>query len=77
MDPIYLTDDELYHISKAQRPSTQAKRLRDMGFTVVLRADGSPLVSRANYLKVTGGEPDTPRGQRPAEPNFAALRRRA
>lgn len=53
--PTILTNEELKQITCASRPTTQAHRLAQMGFNVIQRPDNTPLVSRANFLKVTGG----------------------
>lgn len=56
MHPIYLTPDEIENITAGVvRPSAQVRRLREMGFTVLERPDGTPLVGRSHFQKVTGG----------------------
>lgn len=53
--PIYLTDEELREITGRVKYSAQLRALRAMGFTVRVRPDGSPLVSRAHWEQVMGG----------------------
>lgn len=56
MDDIYLTQDVINHICfPLTQPAAQVRTLRAMGFTVLVRKDGSALVSRGNYERVTGG----------------------
>jgi len=71
--PIYLTHEEIKHISCASRPTTQANRLRQMGFTVITRPDNTPLVARANFLKVTDGSPTNEQAHQDEEPDWGAI----
>lgn len=72
MKPINLTPEELRSITGRVKPSAQIRWLLSMGFTVLPRADGQPLVSRAHFEARMGG---TDAGSRPRtlEPNFGAL----
>ncbi|MDH5325318.1 MAG: DUF4224 domain-containing protein [Gammaproteobacteria bacterium] len=68
-----LTKEEIFDLTRAKRNSTQIRRLREMGFTVISRADGSPVVSRANFLIVTGGVEQNNATKSPIEPDYDAL----
>ena len=72
MTPIYLTKEELVEITGRAQPVSQYKWLRQNGFTVLIRADGQLLVSRAHFeIKMDGFLPDS----KPMnyEPDFGAL----
>ena len=69
---INLTPDEIANITHAKRPSTQLARLREMGFRVIARPDGSPLIARGHYLATMGVNSDAER-KMDIQPNFAAL----
>jgi hypothetical protein len=69
--PIHLTATEIADISGYQKRSCQIAWLRENGFTVKIRADGTPLVARANYLKVMGAAPDATPRQSAKEPDFS------
>ena len=68
-----LSADEIQQICNAKRPTTQAERLRQMGFTVLIRADNTPLVSRANFLIVTGGIPTKKPANQDIKPDWGAF----
>ena len=52
----WLTDTEIAAICEPLvQPAAQAKALRLMGFTVKLKPNGHPLVSRTNFEAVMGG----------------------
>lgn len=74
MSSLNLTAEEIEDITGLKRASAQIRHLRSLGLTVKQRADGSPLVSRANYHVVMGG---TVAGSRHegSEPDFGAIRR--
>lgn len=55
MDSICLTKEEIIKITGRKKPSAQIKYLRSQGFTVVPRADGTPLVSRNHFEAMMGG----------------------
>lgn len=44
----WLTQDEIYRITRRRRYSAQLKRLRELGFTARPDGDGRPLVLRAH-----------------------------
>ena len=71
-NPLNLTADEIANITHAKRPSTQLARLREMGFRVIARPDGSPLIARGHYLATMGVNSDAER-KMDIQPNFAAL----
>lgn len=71
-EPINLTREEIKQITNAVRPTTQATRLRQMGFTVISRPNLFPLVSRKNFLLVTGAIPREQSIQS-SEPNWGAI----
>lgn len=55
MAEAYLSDAELAHIcAPLTQPAAQVRHLRRMGFHVLTRPNGRPLVSRGNYEQVTG-----------------------
>ena len=72
MGSINLTKAELAEITGRLKPTAQAKWFRKNGFTVLLRADGMPLVSRAHFEVKMGGYLA---GSKPRDykPNFGAL----
>ena len=51
---IHLTPEELTAVTGRVRWSAQLRWLRANGFTVLQRADGMPLVSRAHFEAVMG-----------------------
>ena len=53
--PIYLTVEELRGITGRMKAAAQIRWLRRHGFTVLARADGKPLVSRAHFESRMGG----------------------
>lgn len=57
-DP-FLTEAELYKLTKKQRPSAQARALRFMGIEHRPRADGSIVVLRSHVEAELGGKPGT------------------
>lgn len=67
-----LTEEEIKEITHASRPTTQTNRLRQMGFTVLIRPDNTPVVSRANFLKITGALPQEQALQY-SEPDWGAI----
>ena len=52
---IHLTIEELKAITGRVKASAQMRWLRQQGFTVLLRADGKPLVSRAHFESMMNG----------------------
>ena len=73
MLPIYLTAQELQGITGFVKASAQVRSLRQMGFQFVLRADGSPLVSRTHFEKLLGGAGLLPPPSAAAEPDYSSL----
>lgn len=70
---INLTSDELKAITGRVKASAQIRWLRQHGFTVIPRADGKPLVSRAHFeAKMGGGLSQT----KPVmvQPDYSSLR---
>lgn len=56
MNALYLTDEQLAFITKPlTQPAARIKFLRESGFHVIVRPDGTPTVSVANYERVTNG----------------------
>lgn len=56
MSSPYLTDEHLAFITKPlTQPAARIKFLRESGFHVIVRPDGTPTVSVANYERVTSG----------------------
>lgn len=56
MNTLSLSEAEIAAITEPlQQPGAQARALRAMGFTVKLKPNGRPLVSRANFEAVMGG----------------------
>lgn len=72
MKPINLTREELRSITGRVKPAAQIRWLQRMGFVVLQRADGQPLVSRAHFEARMGGT-DTRANTQTLEPNFGAL----
>jgi hypothetical protein len=72
LEPINLTKKELQEITGRQKAAYQLLWLRKNGFTALLRADGTPLVSRAHFEAKMGGYLP---GTKPQsyEPNFGAI----
>jgi hypothetical protein len=70
---IYLTSEELQAITGRVRPSAQVKWFRANGFTVLERADGMPLVSRAHFELVMGGVESHEGRNREVEPDYDSL----
>jgi hypothetical protein len=76
LEMTYLVDTEIAAITEPlQQPAAQARALRAMGFTVKLKPNGRPLVSRANFEAVMGGSlvPAGVAGELAAVPNEGAL----
>jgi hypothetical protein len=72
MLPINLTPVELIAVTGRIKPSAQLRWLQQMGFVVLLRADGKPLVSRAHFEAKMGGAVTGSKPQA-STPNFGAL----
>ena len=72
MLPIYLTIEELKEITGRVNATAQIKWLRSQGFTVLLRADGRPLVSRNHFEAMMGGQHYQSKVQ-VHEPDFSTL----
>ena len=72
MLPIYLTIEELKEITGRVKATAQIKWLRSKGFTVLLRADNRPLVSRNHFEAMMGGKHYQSKAQ-VHEPDFSSL----
>ena len=72
MSPINLTTQEIIDITGRSKPSAQIRWLQRLGFTVLQRADGKPLISRAHFEFKMGGTSDRSKAQT-YEPNFGAI----
>lgn len=70
--PIYLTVQELREITGRMKAAAQIRWLRRHGFTVLARADGKPLVSRAHFEARMGGFGTGTRAEDP-EPDFRSF----
>ena len=75
MDPhsIHLTPEELRAVTGRSRWTAQIRWLRANGFTVLQRADGMPLVSRAHFELMMGGAEADASSKRQVEPDYDAL----
>lgn len=67
MNPLCLTECELYEITARVRPSAQARWLRRNGIPFIIRGDGHLRVIRANVEHIPTKTPSE-------KPNFDALR---
>ena len=72
MSLIYLTAEELKGITGYSTPSAQVRWLQMNGFTVLLRGDGKPLISRAHFEIKMGGFLN-PTKQQEYQPNLGAI----
>lgn len=72
MDSICLTKEEIIKITGRKKPSAQIKYLRSQGFTVIPRADGTPLISRTHFEAMMGGSHYSSKPQN-FEPNFTSF----
>jgi len=72
MDTLSLNKIELIEITGREKPSAQIKWLRSKGFTVLLRADGSPLLSRTHFEAMMGGQHYQSKAK-VHEPDFSTL----
>ncbi len=72
MTPINLTPDEIKDVTGRCKPSAQIRWFQQMGFTVLRRADGKPLISRAHFEAKMGGLLGVSKA-RNYEPNFGAI----
>lgn len=72
MKPINLTIEEIREVTGRVNASAQIRWLQQMGFTVLRRADGKPLISRAHFEAVMGSERSRAKTKK-YEPNFGAL----
>jgi uncharacterized protein DUF4224 len=72
MLPIYLTFEELKEITGRVKSSAQIRYLRSQGFTVIPRADGSPLISRTHFEVMMGGSHYSSKPQN-FEPDFSSF----
>lgn len=72
MATINLTTEEIIDITGRCKPSAQIRWLQRMGFVVLRRADGKPLISRAHFEAKMGGVVGLSKAQT-YEPNFGAI----
>lgn len=72
MSPIYLTIEEVKGITGRVKASAQIRWLRQQGFTVLQRADGVPLISRAHFESKMGGLLGLSKSKE-YEPNYGAI----
>lgn len=72
MSPIYLTFEEIKGITGYIKSSAQIRWLRMNGFTILLRADGKPLLSRAHFELKMGGLSNSSK-QQDYQPNLGAI----
>ena len=72
MEPINLTAEEIQEITGRRMPSAQIRWFRKNGFTVLPRADGKPLISRAHFLSKMGGLVGLSK-QKDYQPNLGAI----
>lgn len=72
MLPIYLTSDEVREITGRVKASAQIRFLRSQGFTVIPRADGTPLISRTHFEVMMGGSHYSSKPQN-FEPDFSSF----
>lgn len=82
MSQSYLTDEEIADLTKPlKQGAARCKRFREMGITPGVRADGQPIVGRAEFevarLRASGLEPaqQAQSGAEIIRPDFSALRR--
>ncbi len=68
--PIYLTPQEVEHITGKQRYRAQVRALARMGIQCRVRPDGRPIVSRLVFENAMGNDAAH---LIEAEPNFEAL----
>lgn len=73
---MFLTDDELFELTKKQRHPAQARALTAMGVTYRHRADGSLAVLKAHVEAVLGCAPAVPAARRrtAAGPDLSQVR---
>lgn len=72
MGPINLTAKELRDVTGRRMASAQVRWFRKNGFTVLQRADGKPLISRAHFEIKMDGLPGNPKSKE-YEPDYGAL----
>lgn len=72
MNLIYLTLDEIKGITGRIKSVAQIRWFRQNGFTVLQRADGMPLISRAHFEVKMGGFQAGSKSQN-YQPNLGAL----
>ncbi len=72
MNTLCLSQEELILITGRVKASAQIRYLRSQGFTVIPRADGSPLVSRTHFEVIMGGGHYSTKPQN-SEPDFSSF----
>lgn len=71
MSDLYLTDEEIKHITKRKYQGAQRKILVGMGYQVKDRPDGSFWVPRAQFFKEQDAQP--PKAPKQYRVNLGAL----
>lgn len=78
MTDLCLTKEELIEVTGRQNNSAQIKWFLENEFTLKVKADGQPLVSRDHFLQKMGYSPDYQSDNessnfQPSEPNWDAM----
>lgn len=70
---MFLSDKEIYELTKKQRRDAQVRALRFMGIEFRERADGSVAVLQEHINKVLGGIVEKKVRLKTAEPNWSGV----
>jgi hypothetical protein len=70
---MFLTDDELFELTRHRRRTAQMRALRYMGIEHRQRPDGSLAVLKSHIEKQFDGREQSSRMQKRIEPNYSAL----
>lgn len=70
---LFLDAGQLYDLTHLKRKGDQIQWLRDNGFMVKPRADGTPLVSVAHVESILGAPLVTSLARSPTEPDWSTL----
>lgn len=68
---MFLSEDEIFRITKKVRPSAQLRKLRQLGLECREDGDGKPLVLESVAKRWGGERPE--RVKKATEPNLSAL----